>query len=1144
MPTHWDGARLVDGPTSRNASPWGRILGVVILLLGFDLALGMIPSKDEREQSGQAFTAEPNPATGAELRRTLEAATTAASEGRSLLLIGDSVLAGDVLAADRPHDWQRHRVIDYMQRELAGHADASLHQIALDGLLPVDALHLVAELDRIDPAGRVELVLEINLRYFSAQYAEQRECTRDVLCKLGTAAFDAGGRPLLRSWQGLVTAAAGTGDWLRERVPVHRRRPRLELERLDALSGLAVVRGADGSDEAIDQTPSDASELDELDELDGEAELEGRARVREHYRSAALRSTHEQLRALDQLLEHLDAHDRPATLFVTPLEDRFAEATMGESTLGRRYTALARKVNDHEDPKLQLVDLDHPLFVDAHFIDHVHLWPDGARLLAINLLHELNLPLAQRPFEAMMIHPEGHDRSLVHRVSTGYNEGGAWQAELRKPEGVAVSADGTRVVVADTQNHVLRELRGNMQFVETIAGRPREPDQIDGWARVDAHLVEPREPELRGDEVWFIDGEQREQVRVLDDDWVRTVRWSGPSCASYLRLRARAGGIWMLCGDGRLLLLDVDHHRARAVSEVSMSPLVAFDVGPTAAYLGDADGRLWQRELVNADTPESLELGTWDLVFRNVGEDLLPNGHRVGFPYHYDELRLAKIVDLRFIERYGGLLIADEFPLENPSESLEKRWTERVHLRYFDLDAARVLPWLKPLTHGDGHVLYNESVDQYASYWHLGSMAIAQDDASMIWVERQRSRIVRIADGLLGVAKTGNHHTKAVTVPILMTIASVGPKVAAQLRPDRYLDRRYEPLARRGPYVALLLGSSLSSMSDRYSNYSLGRRLEQELQRELGYRDGVRLDLFQVSWGAASFGENVNNFANWMGTSVPPDVVFIEAQDFGGSYVRDTKTPGEVNAAFAKLQRFAERYDTLVVFYDLSSIESNRRDGMRSTDSGTRRLLDKAEQLGFVVLDPGDRLLPQLLTHSPWGNQPFDDNQHHGSTWAVDITAHTLSGMVGPLLRDFFADRVPAREREVDPAVFDANEGTRRPLRLALEELELDGVELPDVSITHVQTNYVNRQLQVYVDTAGLDDAMKQASWDRVAAAVIVMVLQDDLYADLAESLSLELVEFSNYDEYGNGVLSSANSVWARKFDGGSLRNFMRKHAR
>ena len=37
------------------------IVGVVILLMVFDLALGMIPTQDEREQSGPAGAFVPNP---------------------------------------------------------------------------------------------------------------------------------------------------------------------------------------------------------------------------------------------------------------------------------------------------------------------------------------------------------------------------------------------------------------------------------------------------------------------------------------------------------------------------------------------------------------------------------------------------------------------------------------------------------------------------------------------------------------------------------------------------------------------------------------------------------------------------------------------------------------------------------------------------------------------------------------------------------------------------------------------------------------------------------------------------------------------------------------------------------------------------
>jgi hypothetical protein len=1116
--THWvDGRLLDDHPTP--VAPWSQIVAVLALLLLFDLTLALVP-----EQTAERASEQGSPS-ATELRRTL--ADAAASEGRSILMVGDSVLAGDFLTAARPHDWREHRVVEYMRRELAPHADASVRQIALDGLLPTDALHLLAELDRIDPGGRVEWVFEINLRYFSAQYGEQRGCTRPEVCELAVAVGDRGRRPLRRAWQGITEAATGGRDWLAARVPVHRRRAQLDDAHLDAFTELAVraeIQAPDGSHD--------------------EAEIEARARMREHYRSASIRAAHAQRIALDEILARLAARGRPATLFLTPLEDRFAAAAMDEELLGRRHTAIATMVNQLGDEHITLVDLDHPLFVDGHFIDHVHLQPDGARLLAINLLHELGLPLRQRPREQEMVHPEGFDRSLVHRVGLGYTEGGATLAQFDGPQGVAVDPAGRRIVIADTNNHVLRELRGNMQFVETVAGKPKKPGDADGSASSDARLDSPRDPELRHDEVWFIDGEQRERVRVLEDGWVRTASWTGPTCESYVRLRARDEAIWMLCDDSRLLRLDVDRGHARELSQRSAVKLRVFDVGPNAVYFADTGGRLWQRELF--EDPDGPQLGPWMLLFHNTGKRLFPNGHRIGFPYHYDDLRLGQVVDLRYVERYGGLLIADEFPfrVKEPSkrERLEREWTERVHLRYFDLEAERVLPWIKALTHGDGHVLYNEDADQFASYWHLGSMALVQQDASLIWVERTRSRVLRIADGMLGLAKTGNHHTNAVTLPHLTTISGVSRKVEAQLRPDRFLDRRHEPLPRKGPYVGVVFGSSLSSMSDRFANYSLGRRLELELQRELGYRDGVRLDLFQISWPASSFGQAINNFANWMTNSVPPDVVFIEAHDFGSSYLKELDKPGQLSAAFAKLQQLAERYDTLVIFYDISSIEANRREGMRSTDTDVRLLLDDARRLGFTVLDPGDRLFARLLMHSPWGNQPFADNQHHGSTWAVDLTAEMLASSAAPVLREFLAGRTPARRRERPPERFDGSEATRDPLRAALAEVEIDPAKLPTIENAYVQTVFVGRRLLVYVDLAGFEQELEQRNLNLLAVAAIVKVLGEDVYADLAESITLELVEFENYDEYGNGVVGSSSSLWHREFDRKGLRDFLRKH--
>lgn len=1105
-PSHWTGGELSDGePKPR--TPWQQIASVLLLLWLFDITLGL-----------RSTTAEPAELdhNSAQLRETLARATADARAGhRSIVLIGDSVLAGDVLASQRPDDWDSQRVIDHMRRELNRESDARLEQIALDGLLPVDALHLVAELDRLDPGGEVELVVELNLRFFSAQYAKQTDCTRPAVCELGEAQPNE--HVAIQAWDGVTTAAAHARDRLLEWTPVHRHRAQVDMQPLDRVSGLAVDRDPDAK----------------LDHDDGEA----LARVREHYRSAAINpdnvDKHAQLRALLDLLDRAAAHDRKVTLFVTPIQDAFARRSFAPRRLGQRYSALAQLINDYDDPDLALINLDHPLFVDAHFIDHVHLGIDGSRLLALNLLRELNLPLAERPFEQQIVHPEGHDRTLVHRVDHGYAEGGAWQALFDRPEGVAVSRDGTRIVVADTQNHLLRELRGTMQLVETAAGKADEAGRVDGPGR-EARLDHPRGPELLGDAVWFIDGEQRDAIRVLEHGSVRTPTLRGRGCSKYAMLRARADAIWALCGDSRLLRIDARSGEIEPMID-DAPKLVAFDVSDDTIYLADVDGRLWSRALDHG------RLGPWHSLFANTAESLLPHGHKLGYPYGYDELRLAKVVDLRFVERYGGLLVADEFPLNKKREQLEKQLTERVHLRYFDLDAERILPWIKPVPHGEAHALYNRVADQVVSYWHLGSMAIVQRDASLVWLEHRRSRLIRVADGLLGVAKTGHHHTRKVTIPLLQTISDVAQIVETQLRPDRFLDRRHEPLPRKGPYVALLLGSSLSSLSDRLSNYSLGRRLELELQRELGYRDLVRLDLFQISWAAASLGQSVNNLSKWMKASVPPDVVFIEAHDFGGGhwYMRHSKTRAELVAQLDQLRRLADRYDTLVVFYDISSLEANRRDGMHSTDRQTRELLDEARRLGFVVLDPGDRLFRELLRHAPWGNQPFADNQHHGAPWAVDRTAHTLAVMVYPTLREFFRDRIPARLRERPAEQFD-DALPLDPLRRALEAVPIDRSKLAPVEPGHTQTELIDGELQIYVDLAGLAGA--EGDLDALAVAVIDEVLREDVYADFAERLRLELVEFANYDEYGEGVLESATSKWQRELDRGELEQFLREH--
>src|SRR5690606_10396503 len=156
--THWIDGRIVDDEPRISGSPWVWLAAVVLLVIAVDLTLGL-GRNDAPTVAGDRVEA-------VDVRAQLRAAATAAEQGRpALVLVGDSVLAGDVMAASVP-DWRSQRVIDHMHAELGPDSDAALQQVAFDALLPVDALRVLAELDRVDPDGEVRLVVELNLRYF------------------------------------------------------------------------------------------------------------------------------------------------------------------------------------------------------------------------------------------------------------------------------------------------------------------------------------------------------------------------------------------------------------------------------------------------------------------------------------------------------------------------------------------------------------------------------------------------------------------------------------------------------------------------------------------------------------------------------------------------------------------------------------------------------------------------------------------------------------------------------------------------------------------------------------------------------------------------------------------------------------------
>ncbi len=973
-----------------------------------------------------------------------------------------------------------------IERELGRGSDAHLYPVA--AATPVGMLAVLEALDQRDPSGRIELVLLIDLAEFGSRSASEPESKPRWL------------------------------RWLREHTPVLRHR---RAAGWSSNTELVPVESAN---------PIDPAEL---------------------LRGASLDDpNHAQVAALDQTLANLAKTDRPALLVVAPLADRDVFAAGIDP--GPLTAELAARVHALASPHTTVVSLDHPLFVDAHFDAAGQLDGEGRRLFARNLVHELGLALVARPEEWSMVHPEGYDRTLVAGVDRGSANGPGWSARFDRPEAIATDDEGQTIVIADTGNHVLRVLRGNHQVVEMLAGEPGQPGQLDGPARTLARLEQPRELVVIEDQVVFIDGPARERLRSVElegrlgaEGWVRTLDWSGPRCASIDALRRDRDHerLILLCADDRTLALTLAGpgseltavELAAAVPEVDR---VQVEVGGGQMFWADGQARLWVADLDADGWP-----GPALLRFANTSPVVLPDRYMAIFPYRFDEVGLDQIVGLQWVDRYQSLLVVDVQQPEREVPGL----TERVHLRLFDFEAEQVLPWIKPIAHGDASFSWNATSRSLSSWFHEGSFALIERDASLLWLERERSRLLRFADGLLGVVKSGYLHTSVKQVDRLMPICSRSSQpIGAAYRPDRFLDRRHEPLARRGPFVALLVSSSLSTLSDRFNNYDMARLIELELQRELGYRDGIRLDLFHRTWGTASFADLIDRIDEFVTTTTPPDVIFIEVHSFIGRYLKHSQEPAELNSQLAQLTRLAERYDSLVVFYDNSAMAANGRDGLRATAEPVGEFLDRIRELGFVVIEPSDRLLRELLVESPWGNQPWKKNGHHGAPWAIELGAQVIAQMAAPSLREFFRDRRPARLDERDPREFEADDF--QPLRTAWLAADLGSdlaaLGLPDLHDDHIQVHYGDRHVQVFVDLAGFADLGRDpTSLANLAVAVIADKIGGDVYGDLASRVTLELVEFANYDEYGAGVLESAERVWQRSLTTSELEPFLRAWA-
>jgi len=1073
----------------------GLLIALLALSLAIDLVIGLLLAR-----AGEVAAP---PESRIAVRERLAAA--AADGDNAYLLVGDSVLAGDVLATQLD-DWGERRVLDYLRREEAPQSPARFHQVALDGLLPVDVDRIVDELDAIDPEGEVHLVLELNLRYFSPHYADQRECSRAWLCKLGSASP---GDDLPTLTELAAAPIRDLGDALTPRLPLVRHRQRLGLDRRisDLAPPLATLQ------------PAVAEERRHSEE-------ESRARLLEHYRESDLGDSSEQVAALERVLQRLARRGRSATLFTTPLSRRALGEAVDDNTIGARYAALSERVRrvDPQGQQIRLVELDHPLFADEHFIDHCHLLPEGNRLLSLNLLHELNLELARRPGATEVIRSEGPHTTLIAQLPRGYAEGAAWQALFRDPAGIVWDPAGHQLVIADSGNHVLRRLGGSLQTTELLAGTPTVAGDRDGPA-ASALLSRPRHPCVIDGQVFFIDGRSA-SLRSVDDGLVTT--WK--TFPRHLRaLRCHDGAVFGLSAESKLHVLNPETAQQRTYTlerpdDPEKTPeLKTLALGPgRTIYAVSADDQILRGVL-----GEAASVAT-ELIFANDAEEVLPTARMKKFPYPFDQARFASIQDLVYVERYGGLLVQDDVPAAKPSKDL-RNLTERIHLRYLDLDQRKIYPWIKPEVFGQAYAMWNANSDSPVSGVHLGSMSLDQATASLFYLERRRSRLYRIDDGLLGLAKTGHFGGGTAETSLHDRIgAEMGRIVLGRFQPQRRLGQSWADQPRRGPFVGLFIGSSMASYNDLVGEYSLGRKLEQALAAELGYRDRIRFDLFQRTKSAASLPEIIEHLMIYEEAELRADVVFLEIgllDRFAGDSLKEEALLSQLR----QLETFRRETGALVLFLDNTAMGTRYVDSMRAKPPWGARILRQIERAGFRVVNPGDRIVQRNLDYSVWGNPPWSREKymHHGSPWAIELTGELFSELVYPQLREHLRTHTP--RHSVEPVALGPGAAPAPDLLVgALSGGTIARSDLPAIEPETIQIRYADGHLRLFLDQRSLDPA---ASSRANALAAIYSVLLDDVYGGLAERVSVEIAAFDSYDEYGAGSMASAKTLWRRSLD-------------
>jgi sugar lactone lactonase YvrE len=98
---------------------------------------------------------------------------------------------------------------------------------------------------------------------------------------------------------------------------------------------------------------------------------------------------------------------------------------------------------------------------------------------------------------------EGNVSQVVGHGEPGFADGEKAEARFDHPQGMALSADGTRLYVADTENHAIREIALATGKVTTVGGTGEQGHQRTGGPALKTSISSPWDLAFAGNLLWI-----------------------------------------------------------------------------------------------------------------------------------------------------------------------------------------------------------------------------------------------------------------------------------------------------------------------------------------------------------------------------------------------------------------------------------------------------------------------------------------------------------------------------------------------------------------------------------------------------------------------------------------------------------------